>query len=268
MKISVITINLNNKNGLNKTINSVKEQNYDDFEFIVIDGASSDKSKTIIEKKNNYINKWISEPDNGIYNAMNKGINLSSGEYCIFINSGDTLTDDSVLTDVAKTLDGTDIIYGNIINGKKIQNFPSVLSGYYFYKYSIAHPGTFIKSKLFDLYGDYDEKLKVVSDWKFFFDVIVRKGCSTKKINRIISQFEDDGISNQEEGRKIATYEREKVVNELFHEQIVTDWHKLDEILHSEEWLIGNYVSQNHFVKKLILKWIYKLKIHLKVKIK
>lgn len=104
MKISVITVNYNNKKGLEATINSVISQKYLDFEFIIVDGNSNDGSKDIIYKKRNYITKWISEPDSGIYNAMNKGVKMSTGDYLIFMNSGDEFYDTQVLDKIAKVL--------------------------------------------------------------------------------------------------------------------------------------------------------------------
>ena len=89
MKLSIITINYNHKEGLLKTIKSVVNQTYHDIEYIVIDGGSTDGSKEYIESKQEYINQWVSEKDHGVYNAMNKAIRMAQGEYCIFMNSGD-----------------------------------------------------------------------------------------------------------------------------------------------------------------------------------
>ena len=106
MLLSVITINYNNGSELRKTITSVFKQSFQDFEYIIVDGASSDDSveviKTLIKENETHYCKWISEPDNGIYNAMNKGIQLSRGEYLLFLNSGDYLVADDVLERVFK----------------------------------------------------------------------------------------------------------------------------------------------------------------------
>ncbi len=95
--LSIITVNRNNDTGLKKTIDSVISQTYNDFEFIIIDGASTDSSAELIRKYSSYLSYWISEPDNGTYHAMNKGIRVSAGDYCLFLNSGDYLLDDKVL---------------------------------------------------------------------------------------------------------------------------------------------------------------------------
>ena len=95
MQLSIITINRNNKTGLEKTIYSVVNQNYKDYEYIVIDGDSSDGSLEVIKRNEKYFSYWVSEPDSGVYQAMNKGIDRANGEYCLFLNSGDYLKDDN-----------------------------------------------------------------------------------------------------------------------------------------------------------------------------
>ena len=135
MKLSIITINYNNAVGLKKTLDSVAAQTYTDFEYIIVDGASTDGSVDIIREYENALAsrpsplashlKWISEPDTGIYNAMNKGIRLAHGEYTLMLNSGDYLVDEQVIEKVLLLLDGTDIIQGNtvsVINNKKNEN--------------------------------------------------------------------------------------------------------------------------------------------------
>ena len=97
MKLSIITINFNDREGLDKTIQSVINQAYKEFEYIVIDGASTDGSVDVIKKYADKLTHWVSEPDSGIYNAMNKGTQMASGEYCLYLNSGDFLAEDDVL---------------------------------------------------------------------------------------------------------------------------------------------------------------------------
>ena len=112
MKLSIITVNLNNKDGLQKTIDSVISQTYKDFEWIIIDGGSTDGSKELIENYSDYVSYWVSEPDKGIYNAMNKGIKQSHGEYLQFLNSGDIFIEDNTLKQVVSQLVNEDIVFG------------------------------------------------------------------------------------------------------------------------------------------------------------
>ena len=119
MELSVITINLNNATGLLKTMRSVLSQTFNDFEYIIVDGESSDNSVDLIKEFNTKFQNlyWISEPDSGIFNAMNKGINLSKGKYLLFLNSGDFLSDQNTLEQVFSNKRNADILCGkaNII---------------------------------------------------------------------------------------------------------------------------------------------------------
>lgn len=162
MKLSVITINYNNAEGLAKTMDSVFRQRFSDFEYIVIDGGSTDGSKDLIVNNQDKIAYWCSEKDSGIYNAMNKGIREASGEYLLFLNSGDFLHDFAVLEDIHPFLSGEDIVYGDLLfvhgDGKEdLFVYPDVLSFEYFLERSLGHPAAFIKRALFGgvpLYGD------------------------------------------------------------------------------------------------------------------
>lgn len=114
-KISIITISYNNLEGLKRTVHSVLSQSYKDYEYIVVDGGSNDGSKEYLEANSAHITRWVSEPDKGIYNAMNKGIAMATGKYCIFMNSGDHFFSATTLEDAAPQLDGTDYCVGRTI---------------------------------------------------------------------------------------------------------------------------------------------------------
>ncbi|WP_052496577.1 glycosyltransferase family 2 protein [Pedobacter lusitanus] len=155
IKLSIITVNYNDSAGLQKTINSVLNQSLQNFEFIIIDGNSNDGSKELLQQNSEPSIRWISEPDNGIYHAMNKGTRMATGEYLLFLNSGDILFDTEVIKQVDQEIDGTyGIYYGDIIfeepeQQKKIV-FPDKLSFTFFYKQSLSHQASFIKKALFD----------------------------------------------------------------------------------------------------------------------
>lgn len=198
MKLSVITINYNNREGLHKTIASVVNQSWQEFEYIVIDGGSIDGSVDVIKGFADRIDYWISESDKGIYHAMNKGIDVAQGEYCIFINSGDCLYCDETLELASVKLDGTDIITGTLmLDSGPMCPSPSEITLPYLYKdvNSLSHPASFIKSHLLKKYH-YDEDLKIVSDWKFFVQVLIMDGVSYKSIPQIISIFDCTGVSS------------------------------------------------------------------------
>ncbi len=221
MKLSIITINLNNSDGLFKTVNSVINQSCKEFEYIIIDGGSVDSSRQIIEKYLPSIHYWSSEPDDGIYPAMNKGIIKSAGEYCLFLNSGDYFVDRNVVSDFYGKQFHADIIAGtvNYVNGpptrKYIQPNPEDLTYDFFVKDSLMHQATFIKRALFERFGLYKPEYRIVSDWEFFFRVLLIHNCTYEVFNRAISNIDMQGISWQSEWKKTQEKEREQVFKNL-----------------------------------------------------
>lgn len=220
MLISIITINFNNLEGLKKTVQSVFEQTYKNFEYIVIDGGSTDGSAAYIEKHKDNIDYWVSESDTGIYNAMNKGIKVAKGEYLLFLNSGDHFYENSVFEKNYKFIKEYDLIYFNIkvIAGKKeyVKNSPNYLVFSYFMKDTLPHQATFIKASLFDKVGYYDENLKIVSDWKFFIECICKFNATYLKVENTLATHYLDGISAVPENWPIILDERNKVLDSGF----------------------------------------------------
>lgn len=235
MKLSIITINFNNLAGLKKTINSVLNQTYIEFEYIIIDGGSNDGSKELIQNFSNNSNlikiKWISEPDSGIYNAMNKGIKMASGEYLQFLNSGDFLVSNAVIGQMIEALMvDTQILYGNML--KPIKNKFIIDKGFAgrqptmldFYRGTLNHSPAFINKTLFDKFGLYDETLKIVSDWKWYLQVIVFNNTFIQYINIDVTIFEMNGISNS--NKQLEFNERNQVLNSLLPEKVIQDYQK------------------------------------------
>ena len=165
LKLSIITINLNNASGLRKTIESVVSQSSREFEYIVIDGGSIDGSIDVIKEFEDRITYWISEPDNGIYHAMNKGIRAAQGEYCQFLNSGDWLYASDVIEKMINTLPDCSIYYGNMLkqmpDGTVFcdKSGQGLITMFTFYRGSLNHSPALIKRSLFYKYGFYDENL-------------------------------------------------------------------------------------------------------------
>lgn len=198
--IDIITINKDNKEGLEKTINSVINQTFFHMvNFIIIDGDSTDGSKEIIKQYADKLYYYKSEPDNGIYNAMNKGVEASVSPYLLFLNSGDYLSENNVLEKVFQYLDGTDIIYGNEwkvnerYKGPYEAIYPNKLDESFFMRTSLPHQSTFIKRDLL-IQHPYDEGYKIISDWKFFIEAF-RTGKSYKHIPFIVSVYDCSGFS-------------------------------------------------------------------------
>jgi len=243
MKLSIITINYNNRDGLLKTIESVMCQTFRDFEWIVIDGGSNDGSKELIEEYSEHFSYWVSEPDKGIYNAMNKGIMKAKGEYLLFLNSGDSLYKPQSLAKCFSNVINGDILYGDLIltDGHSMTSlhYPDTLSLKFFYEKTLCHNSTFIKRVL--LQNEYyNEDLKIVSDWEFFLKQALHNK-SFNHINETIVIYDTNGISSSE-GDALEK-ERSAVLSQRLPYMLIQDYVRMDEM---DEKL------NNHQVKKVL----------------
>ncbi len=240
VNLSIVTVNLNDGVGLTKTIKSVINQSYTDFEYIIIDGNSTDKSFKIIEKYAKYLSHWVSEADNGIYHAMNKAIRAAKGEYCLFLNSGDWLVDNKVLEKVFSIKTDADIITGNVYfydtsNEKikwKVCSADQITAKTLFYG-NIPHQATFIKRKLFETVGLYNEELKIASDWLFFLEAFLEKGATYKHIDEVITYFSMDGISCNPETKGLPRQEQMSILNERYP-RFIADFEQLEQLEEQE----------------------------------
>lgn len=199
-KLSIITINFNDCEGLRQTIQSVACQTYKNFEYIVIDGASTDGSAHLLEEYKNIIDFGISEKDTGIYNAMNKGASYAHGKYLLFLNSGDVLHSPNTLSEAKVDEFNTDIVSGLVINysntDAKLKIPPFHISLFTFTGGSLPHPSSFILNDLFKRVGGYHESYRIISDWCFFVEATIQYKCSYSVINNIITNFNRRGISS------------------------------------------------------------------------
>lgn len=218
MKLSIITICYNDKAGFEKTARSIISQTcFNDVEWIIVDGASTDGSVDVIKQYVEELKKaapltsvtWKSEPDKGIYNAMNKGIRQAHGEYLLFMNAGDCLYTEDTLPKALPLLKGKDVYVGDVVNdtteGHQLVEFPrqltpQVILDQIIYKF-IPHQSSFIKQELFDKYGMYREDLRIASDGYFFYDALVMHGATIETIPFPISLFDMTGISSTDTNR-------------------------------------------------------------------
>jgi glycosyltransferase involved in cell wall biosynthesis len=215
-RLSVITINYNNLAGLQKTMQSVLMQSFTDFEYVVIDGGSNDGSAEYIKSQEKHLKYWVSEKDNGIFNAHNKGLEKATGEYCLFLNSGDVLCGKDVFSKVFQSQRSEDVLYGNMLldfgNGKTKQaKMLDLIDAYQMYKDTLWHPVSFIKRNLFEKFGNYDESFKLSADHEFFFRTIVANKASTLHLGFNISVFNMDGESSSKENVERLKVEKERV---------------------------------------------------------
>ena len=203
MKYSIITVNFNNKEGLRKTIESVINQTFHDFEFIVIDGGSTDGSADVLKEYDTQIDYWVSEPDGGIYQGMNKGIKKAKGEYLNFMNSGDCFYAIDVLENVSKYdtnadfIVGKDYHYNNETHLGHASIQPPRTTMIHFFVATLDHQSSFIKRELFKD-SLYDESHRLVSDWIFFTEKIVKENKQVQFIPDIICNREEGGLSDQQ----------------------------------------------------------------------
>lgn len=253
-RLSIITVNYNNKAGLEKTINSVLQQSCpDDFEFIIIDGASTDGSKELIEHHSGKISYWVSEPDQGIYPAMNKAIRIARGDYVYFLNSGDILYDESVIGKVIPHLDlSQGICYGNLIyqeeKGQEPWIFPDQLSFSFFLTGNINHQACFIKRSLFNDLFFYNENYKIVSDWEFLIFAICKQNIPYKHIGMLIAIYDTTGVSSNANNREMMNRDKDQTLQKYFP-LFVNDYDNLDALKQKR-------VRQFLFIKKYRPAWL------------
>ncbi len=255
MKVSIITINLNDKEGLTDSIKSVINQDFKDFEFIVIDGDSNDGSVDVVRQYADKINYWVCEPDKGIYDAMNKAIKVAKGDYCFFLNSGDILTSDSVLSEIFQdnpqasfiSLDFSVVKDGELKLIKLYDKRSWDLALYDIYAGFLCHQAFLIRKDNFDKYGLYDDSLKIISDWKHFLNAI---GVHHEKVvykDICICTVKPNGVSQNASHYQVLG-EKMKVMDELVSPQTLK---RLNELY---------YYESNGYIIDIILsrKWIHR----------
>lgn len=252
MKLSIVTINYNNAEGLERTLNSVLTQSYSEIEHIIVDGASADDSARVIKE---YVQKvesgrwkvksvmWSSEPDNGIYDAMNKGIRKATGDYVWILNSGDEAAASDVVERMMEALQnggngengGVPMLLGNIVkvfskkkkvSEKKMRDakkpMPLDVSMLTFYQGTVPQDAAFVKRDLFKRYGLFDDKLKIVSDWKLYLNMIALGDIVPMYVDIDVVLFDMTGVSNANMERRNA--EKRAYLEEVLPSSVLKDY--------------------------------------------
>lgn len=235
MTLSIITINRNNASGLEKTMKSVLVQTCTAFEYVVVDGASTDASVEVIKSFSDSFGdrlKWISEPDKGIYNAMNKGIRMATGDYVQILNSGDSLVSDMVVERMLRALEMTafpSILYGNMLKDMpggrvlKDRSFAgNEITFLGFYNGTFNHSPVYVRKSLFDKYGLYDEDLRIVSDWKWYMHAIILGSEKPVYADIDVTLFDMNGIS--ETNLELRDHEKRQEMSKLIPSTILADY--------------------------------------------
>lgn len=225
MKLSVITVCYNDKAGLVQTLNSVRNQTYKNFQYIVIDGGSTDGSAEMMNDNMNFISYGISEKDAGIYNAMNKGIKVAEGEYCLFLNAGDSLYACDTIEKTIPLLGNADFISGDTLctfsDGRTtLWKAVNKVSVYLMAIYSLSHQATFIRTSMLKE-RPYREDLKIVSDWEQMFYELIIKDRTYKRIDINVCRFAQGGVSSA--NAALREEERQKVLDEHFSKKMQSD---------------------------------------------
>jgi glycosyltransferase involved in cell wall biosynthesis len=244
-RLSIITINYNNLSGLKKTVESVINQTCRDFQYIIIDGGSTDGSAEYIKEMQHHFQYSVSEPDKGIYHAMNKGVKVAAGEYLLFLNSGDYLVSEKVLSECIGNLTRESFITCDLMmdNGRSqwVKYAPDEITFGLIYHHTIMHPATFITKDIFVRYGLYNEKNRIVSDWEQFFIAFCLHAESYKKLNVILTHFDTTGISNT--NINLSIKERQVVIERHFYHLIKTPYGK---------YLMDNTRGENKRIRYLM----------------
>ena len=222
MKVSVITVSFNAEKTIEESIKSVLAQTYENIEYIIIDGGSTDSTSDIIEKYRDKFSYFISEPDPGLFNAMNKCIKASTGNILYFLNTNDYIFDEKVIEDVVKFFKKTKakMVFGDMSfiedNGlEKERRIYSDVDKLFFINECICHQGVFYKREIFDICGFYNEKYRLTADYDLNFKVIMKYNLKTRYFNRTIAKFTLGGQSNShndENLRQLAQQEKNKLL--------------------------------------------------------
>ena len=232
MLFSIITVCFNSEKTIEKTIERMLQQTIQDFEYIIVDGGSTDGTLSIIKKYETLFNgrmRWISEPDKGIYDAMNKGIRMAQGELIGIVNSDDFYEKDT-LEKVKSAYRGYDytIIYGllrTLFHGKEKMVY--LKSPEFIEEDMIAHPSCFVTKKLYDKYGSYSLEYPYSADYEFMLRIRNQKNVQYVPIYNVLSNFSVDGASSSIKGYR-DTMKLKKmyglIVNKYYYKEMIKSW--------------------------------------------
>ncbi len=230
MKLSIVTINLNHAEGLAKTLDSAQGQTFRDFEQIVVDGGSTDGSRAAIEAHADRIAYWVSEPDGGIYAAMNKGLRRARGEYVHFLNSGDTWAASGVLERIFAQIEyGEDLLYGNTLRPDESGavrecRHPEALTVAAFFGFGVCQQAIFYRRALFDALGEFDESLRIAGDWEFNLRALMARR-TARHLPFPVAHYQGGGISTTR--KDLAAREKEIIWRRHLPEAVYRDYERL-----------------------------------------
>ncbi len=252
-KLSIITVCFNEAKTIEKTIKSVVGQTFTDFEYIVIDGGSTDGTVDIINKYSDRIDTFISEKDKGIYDAMNKGAKVACGDYLFFLNSGDFLLNSFVLQKLFNQVSEEDFVFADLVvllkNGKRLlKKSPAKIRKSYMLADSIPHQATLTKKSCLESLGYYDTSLVYASDYVISLRIIFDPGYSYKHIPVPFCVYNLDGISSDKTNRDAFFRERKEGMNKFL---------KVGKFLKLFESLIVPFEKFGRILPSLVLSYVF-----------
>ena len=238
-KYSIIVVTLNNADGLKRTLQSVSALSYPCIEVIVIDGASTDATKTVVEGFGELVTVFVSEKDKGIYNAMNKGIAHATGDYTVFMNSGDCFANPDVLTTVSEY--DADIIIGGAKYGDSDRPVPEKMTLYDVLSLGINHQSTYYRTDLLRKYG-FDESYRLIADLKSVVEPMARDKAAIVTIPSVLSICEGGGVSKQ--NWRDTLVENRRIVAEVVEPYYREDYLRFSRINNS---MLNDFIVLSHF---------------------
>ncbi len=219
MKVSIITVTYNSEKYLADCIQSVKKQTYNNIEHIIVDGKSTDGTIKIIRKNEKDISRWISETDRGMYDAINKGIALATGDIIGILNSDDMLASADVIMDIVACFDetGKDSLYGDLVYvapemPEKVMRYWKGISykrSRFNYGWMPAHPTFYIRKKVIDQYGDYENHYHTAADYEFMSRYLYAHKVSSYYLPKMIVKMRSGGVSNGNLYRRLRANRRD-----------------------------------------------------------
>lgn len=224
IKVSIITVCRNSQDTIEETINSVLSQTYPDIEYIIIDGKSTDNTVSVIEKYKDRLACFISEPDKGMYDAMNKGIRIAKGDILYFLNSDDTLYHSSAINNVAKhfSTGNFDFLYCDILIFDKNTGHCHVkkhnrVNKSFLYANAMPQQAVFYKKSAFKKCGNFNTEYKIVSDRDWLLRAFLKEKLQSKYVDIPVALFAQGGLSNNKKYEKIHSEERQKMKKAYFN---------------------------------------------------
>lgn len=253
-KISIITINRNNNKGLRTTIESVVNQIFKDFEYIIIDGNSSDDSIGVIKEYESRINYWISESDKGIYDAMNKGIIKATGDYLYFLNSGDIFPAKNVLSEIFNSNVNSKVIIGNVLfnykTGEKLTKNHNITIDY-MALYGVNHQSVFFHKDIFDKYKGYNCRYKIAADFEIILKALIDEEFKYQYFDLTICKFDTTGLSSQTTNHAVIHKEK-MLIRESIYPSFV--WKSFEEMYHLRYQLHNIRLSKIYKIAGFLVK--------------